>query len=73
MSTLIQIKSKITRKEGHAYLRPNCCQKFHGSDKMKQRKDRHYQMKTCRELLQCVPFSSFPVKGSHFTMFFSIL
>ena len=56
MFTFIQIKSKKKREGGHEYLRPNSRQKFHGSDKMKQNKDRQYQMISYRELSPCVPF-----------------
>ena len=56
MFTFFQIKSKITREEGHAYLRPNSRKKFHGSEKMKQRKNRQYHMISYRELFPCVPF-----------------
>ena len=56
MFTFIQIKSKITREEVRAYLRPNRGQTFDGSDKMKQRKDRHYQMISSRRFLPCVVF-----------------
>ena len=73
MFAFMQIKWKINKKAGHAYLRPNWHQTFHGSEKMKQREDRHYQVINCRDLLLCDLFVSFPVKVSHFTMFLSRL
>ena len=44
-----KIKSKI-------YLRANSGQNFHGSKKMKQTEDTHYQIIISRELLPCVSF-----------------
>ena len=61
MLALSQIKWKISKKKaGHAYIPANWGKKFHESDKIKQREDRHYQMKSCKELFPCVPFCLLP-------------
>ena len=73
MIPFIQVKSTINKKfkACHAYLRTNCGQNFHGSDKMEQRKDRHYQMISSRELLPCVPLSFLSSYGkSLYNVFF---
>ena len=56
MFAFIQIKSKINKKTKFRYLRSNMGQIFHGSDKMEEKKDRHYQMISCGELLPFVFF-----------------